>query len=306
MLAPGLVALGVVELLLGAWLFVSWTAAGLVWPLAAAALAALAFGWRALLVLITFRLVGAPWPGLRLWLEETAAFALAYVAMTFEPLFRALDASALQRVRTQAGSGGGAAATLPFVVFVHGWCCNGAVWRPLRRAWSRAGGVAPLLVTLGPVLGDIERMVGHLERSIAAARPGARPIYLVTHSMGGLVARRWLQRHGGGHPVAGVLTIGTPHAGSRIACWGAGLAARQLRPGSDWLQRLDAGAAPSSGTRRVCVWSLDDNLVAPPASASWCGALAVVLSGVGHFGLLRAPQTLQALRQLVAPPERGP
>jgi pimeloyl-ACP methyl ester carboxylesterase len=288
MLTPALWALEIVELSLGLSLAFLGRRAGLSGTAIVVVLLLLAFGWRALLVLVSYWLAGLGKPSLRLWCLETLAFTRAYLAMTFAPALARLD-----RLRSDRD------ATLPLrLVFVHGWCCNAAVWRPLLRAWRRLGGAPPEVVTLAPVLGSLDEMAAHLERCLARGGADRRPILLVAHSMGGLVARRWLQDAGQGRG-AGLLTIGTPHAGTRVARWGPGLAARQMRPGSQWLQRLPPVGGGAEATAVACVWSAVDAFVAPPASARPPGARAIEVTDVGHFGLLRSPMLLEALQEMV-------
>jgi predicted alpha/beta hydrolase family esterase len=294
MLAFVLMGIEALELLLAGWLAARWHGAGLPWPLALAAIALLAFGWRALLVLATFPLGGRRRPAARLWLAETTAFSRAYLAMTGEPLLTLLD-RARARLPSAAAPGASRTPVTARLVFVHGWCCNGAVWRPLLRAWRRAGGSAPVVVTLAPVLGDIDAMARHLERCVAAQCADGRPLLVVAHSLGGLVARRWLQQHGA-TGVLGLVTVGTPHAGTTLARFGPGLAARQMRPGSDWLRRLDRdGSIDSGAVPLTCVWSPVDSFISPAESARRAPGRSIEIDGVGHYGLLRSPILWRAL-----------
>jgi pimeloyl-ACP methyl ester carboxylesterase len=297
MLAVVLMGLEALELLLAGWLATRWHGAGLAWPLAGAAVVALAFAWRALVVLATFPLGGSRWPGARAWVSEAIAFSGAYLAMTCAPLLARLDrAHGLTHSATADSTPTRGAVRL---VLVHGWCCNGAVWRPVLRAWRLAGGAPPTVVTLAPVLGDIDDMARYLDRCVATECAGAGPLVVAAHSLGGLVARRWLQQRGAAG-VAGLLTVGTPHAGTRLAHWGPGLAARQMRPGSDWLRRLEQPAAGDAGAVPVtCVWSQVDGFVSPAESARRPGGRSVEVGGAGHFGLLRSPLLVPALQQLV-------
>ena len=297
MLAVVLMGVEALELLLGGWLAARWHGAGLSWPLALAVVALLAFGWRALLVLATFPLGGRRWPAAGLWLSESVAFSRAYLAMTGEPLLSLLD-----RARARARAARGPDASHPpgaaRLVLVHGWCCNAAVWRPVLRAWRLAGGAAPAVVTLAPVLGDIDDMARHLDRCVAAQCADSRPLLLVAHSLGGLVARRWLQQYASGR-VVGLVTVGTPHAGTRLARYGPGRAARQMRPDSDWLRRLDRAAANDcGGVPLTCVWSPVDSFVSPAESARRPQGRSIEVGGVGHFGLLRSAALWRALQQV--------
>ena len=97
---------------------------------------ALAFGWRAVLVLVTFFAGGRGWPGWRPWLAETRAFTLAYLAMTFEPWRALLEPRGGGAPQGAAGSAAGAGGAGTRLVLLHGWCCNAGVWRPLRAAWT--------------------------------------------------------------------------------------------------------------------------------------------------------------------------
>lgn len=178
-------------------------------------------------------------------------------------------------------------AVLP-VVLVHGVLCNAGVFAwTLRRLADES--VAPVYaLSYGPPLAPIERFSAQLAELVeqACRDTGATQVVVVAHSMGGLVARDYLRTHGG-RWVARVITIGTPHHGSRFAFLAAGQCLAQMRPGSAWLAALpDAPAAPPI----VSLWSPHDSMVAPQTSAVLEGATNVAFLGIGHNALLRDPQ----------------
>jgi pimeloyl-ACP methyl ester carboxylesterase len=91
-----------------------------------------------------------------------------------------------------------------------------------------AQGLYPLLEAEGhPVvswtqtdtIGTIENSVDELERVVAFAKEeyDADRVVLVGHSRGGLVCRGYLRRHREDPHVAALVTIGTPHKGTRMA-----------------------------------------------------------------------------------------
>lgn len=179
------------------------------------------------------------------------------------------------------------------VLLVHGVLCNAGVWRSMKRRLSAAG-IGPLYtLSYGPPLASIELFADQVATKIDAilAATGARQVSIVAHSMGGLVARAYLRRHGGAK-LRRVVTIGTPHAGSVHAWMLPGTSLSQLRPGNAWLAALPA---PSEGSSPpfVSLWSWHDSMVAPQTSARLAHARNVELAGVGHNALLTDPEVAQ-------------
>ena len=179
------------------------------------------------------------------------------------------------------------------VVLVHGYFCNGAVWRPLARHLAAAG--HPLAaVDLERPFGPIDAHSATIARAVAQVG-GGRPVVLVGHSMGGLAIRAYL-RESGAAGIAGVVTLGSPHRGTRAAALGRSPAARQMRRGSEWLEALathEARRAQGAGERRhppVCVvLTRNDNIVYPQAEQVLPGARVLRLHGVGHLDLVYRP-----------------
>jgi pimeloyl-ACP methyl ester carboxylesterase len=197
------------------------------------------------------------------------------------------------------------------VVLVHGVLCNAGVfaWTIRRFAEEQVGPVYAL--SYGPPLAPIERFSAQLAALVdqACRDTGADQVVIVGHSMGGLVAREYL-RTCGGAKVARVVTIGTPHHGSRFAHLAAGACLAQIRPGSAWLAALpDAPPSPPV----VSLWSPHDSMVAPQTSAVLEGATNVAFLGVGHNALLRDADVharvvaeIRAARAAAAPTSGSP
>lgn len=169
------------------------------------------------------------------------------------------------------------------VLFVHAYLSNRGQWWWLRRGLRRHG-VAVATVNLEPPLQSIDRFTEQLDQRIEAvlAETGAQRLVLVGHSMGGLVARNYLQRHGAGR-VAELITIGTPHHGSWFAFVARGQCAREMQPGGAWLGRLSAQTPP---VPTLTVWSARDNFIAPQDSATLPGAREHVLPVTGHLSMM--------------------
>jgi pimeloyl-ACP methyl ester carboxylesterase len=171
------------------------------------------------------------------------------------------------------------------VVLVHGVLCNAGVFAWTVRRFDEERVSPAYALSYGPPLAPIERFSAQLAQLVDSAchDTGAEKVVIVGHSMGGLVARDYLRTYGGAK-VARVVTIGTPHHGSRFAYLAAGWCLAQIRPGSAWLAALpDAPASPPI----VSLWSPHDSMVAPQTSAVLEGATNVAFLGVGHNALLR-------------------
>lgn len=169
------------------------------------------------------------------------------------------------------------------VLMVHGYCCNrGAHWLLARRL--AGSGFRPILVDLEPVHASIDDYVDALAVRIDAilAHEGVARVPAVAHSMGGLALRAYAARHGGGK-LGPVVTIGTPHRGTRLARLGMGANAGQMRPGSDWLRELPA---PAAADRWLALWSTHDNIVAPQEGGRLDGSKDLRFEGIGHMSLL--------------------
>jgi triacylglycerol esterase/lipase EstA (alpha/beta hydrolase family) len=179
------------------------------------------------------------------------------------------------------------AGTRVAVVLVHGYLSNRGYFAPMVR-WLEARGVAPVIVpNYRSVFSNVESGAGELHAAIERlAAGGVQQVVLVCHSMGGLLARRYLQDHGEAR-VARLVTIASPHHGTVLSRMGIGEHARQMRQGSDFLEALDAAErAKPPGVPATSIYSVHDNLVAPQDTSRLDWARNVAVAGIGHVGIV--------------------
>ena len=94
-----------------------------------------------------------------------------------------------------------------------------------------------------------------------------RPFDLVAFSMGGLTSRYYVQRLGGTDRVGRFVTLASPHRGTLMAKLWPGAGGRQMRPGSAFLEDLNADAAMLERHHFTSVWTPMDLMIVPPTSS---------------------------------------
>jgi pimeloyl-ACP methyl ester carboxylesterase len=184
-------------------------------------------------------------------------------------------------------------------VFVHGYLGNRSSFFPLALYLKACGG-APLLSFSYSGAHGIERAAVELRDSLRRRVRGGR-IDLVCHSMGGVIARAWLQLLGGARRVDRCIMLGTPVSGTYNAYWLTSRVGRELRPGSPLLRRLDATREAASAVRFSSIVAGSDNIVIPRVFSAAEGEL-IHVPDLGHLGLLFSPLVFRKVRTLLANP----
>ncbi|MFE1174702.1 alpha/beta fold hydrolase [Streptomyces sp. NPDC058773] len=179
----------------------------------------------------------------------------------------------------------------PPVLLLHGFIDNRSVFLLLRRSLHRHGWRHVEALNYSPLTCDLRKAAELLSRHVEeiCARTGHRRVDLVGHSLGGLIARYYVQRLGGDTRVRTVVTLGTPHSGTRIApLMSAHPLVRQMRPDSEVIAELSL-PAPNCRTQFVAFWSEDDQVMVPATTAKISHpdliAYSVHVAGVGHLAL---------------------
>jgi pimeloyl-ACP methyl ester carboxylesterase len=188
------------------------------------------------------------------------------------------------------------------VVFVHGILCNAGVWHRMLAALERQGAANLFTLNLEPPLGGMDGFARQLAARVdeACRAAGTQRAIIVAHSMGGLVARCWIARLGGAARAARLVTLGSPHHGSRLARGFPARWAGEMVCGSEWLARLAGDAVPVTS-----IYSRHDEFVAPQESARLEGAHHIALEGVGHLELLSSKEVQRLVAREIAAARGG-
>ncbi|MEU2107387.1 alpha/beta fold hydrolase [Streptomyces sp. NPDC019507] len=191
----------------------------------------------------------------------------------------------------------------PPAVLLHGFVDNRSVFVLLRRSLVRQGGCHVESLNYSPLTCDIRTAAELLGRHVEeiCARTGRQRVDIVGHSLGGLIARYYVQRLGGDHRVRTLVTLGTPHAGTSVApLASAHPIVRQMRPGSAVIEELRL-PAPGCRTRFVSFWSDLDQIMVPLETARLEHPDLIVrnvrVSGIGHLALPVHPAVAAGIRE---------
>ncbi|MDF3301069.1 esterase/lipase family protein [Streptomyces tropicalis] len=191
----------------------------------------------------------------------------------------------------------------PPVVLLHGFIDNRSVFLLLRRNLAQHGRQRVESLNYSPLTCDIRTAAELLGRHIEeiCERTGSVRVDVVGHSLGGLIARYYVQRLGGDLRVRTLVTLGTPHSGTRVApLANAHPIVRQMRPGSELIEEL-AEPAPDCRTHFVSFWSDLDHLMDPLESACIdhpdLSRENVQVSGIGHLAMPVHPAVAAGIRQ---------
>ncbi len=152
----------------------------------------------------------------------------------------------------------------------------------------------PLRLGLTPVPEAAELLGSHIEAAFGLEQP----IDLLGFSIGGVIARTWIQLLGGHHRTRRFISVGSPQQGTLTAQpWPGRLLAgiADLKWGSPLLEQLNGNLDNLAGVECCSFYSAIDLAVLP----GWRAVLPVgriqMLPVWAHPQLLRAPQSLQLL-----------
>jgi triacylglycerol lipase len=171
------------------------------------------------------------------------------------------------------------------VVLVHGYLCNHRVWDGMTEHLRQAGHPV-LAVDLEPLFVSIDRYAPIIEETVSelCRQTGVGQVALVGHSMGGLAIRAWMRSCGTAR-VARIITLGTPHQGTRIDPHPKTPNGKQMAWHSDWLKALETCETPEIRRLMHLALTPQDSIVYPQREQLLEGAPVMIFEGLGHLEL---------------------
>ncbi len=189
----------------------------------------------------------------------------------------------------------------PPVLLLHGLFVNKASWFWFKYRLQRQGINNVVTMNLSSwhneeVLTElVAKKVDELRHQV-----GVNKINIVGHSMGGMIARNYIQLRGGSDKVERLVCLGSPHHGSKLAAFTLDPLGKLLIPNSVFLQRLNQAPIPES-VATTNIYTSKDNMVLPNESCQLPWGQNIALDRMGHTALIyRKPAlaaTITALQQ---------
>ncbi len=169
------------------------------------------------------------------------------------------------------------------IVLIHGFMATGGVFRPMRAKLESYAGVRAATFTHPP--GWTVPRIARALADIVDRLPRDARVHLVGHSLGGVVARWYVQELGGHARVTQTFSLASPFWGSPMARRFPWFVGAELHDASALLSRLRA-RAHHVGVPHTSIIAGADRLVVPRESAAFPASEVHVLPGLGHNGLL--------------------
>lgn len=205
-------------------------------------------------------------------------------------------------MRWKATSAGiGARAAGPHLVLIHGLYHNSSAWMLLRRRIRRAGFSLITDVNYSSFKHDFWEIVEIIDQHIARLTDTEKKhVILIGHSLGGLMAKALVGTRDTGGKVSGIIALGSPHQGSKLAVLGCGPLARSIGYKGRVVQELGQQSS-AVDLPRFALYSPIDNMVLPADAlkAMEPGWTHIETAPVSHVAMLYHKGTADAVIRAV-------
>jgi triacylglycerol esterase/lipase EstA (alpha/beta hydrolase family) len=195
------------------------------------------------------------------------------------------------------------------VLLVHGFRGSASGWgvmtRFLRAHGYRTSEIDAIDYDSDASNVDTARRIGR-EAAALRARTGTSRIDVVSHSMGAISSRYYLERLGGAAHVDAWVSLAGVNEGT---VWAYGCypltPCREMVPTSSVLHGLNDSFRPTAATRYGAWWSPCDDAIVPRANAELAGAYNVETACLGHSALKSDRVVLGQVARFLARPTLG-
>jgi triacylglycerol lipase len=187
------------------------------------------------------------------------------------------------------------------VVLVHGIDDTAALFRRMKPYLEHEGlPVHSLNLVPNNGKADLAELARQLDSFVRVNFTTDQAIDMIAFSMGGLVARYYLQRLGGIDRVRRFVTIATPHRGTWTAFLRANPGARDMRPGSRFLEDLNRDVEMLDRISFTSIWTPLDLMIVPANSSRVAAGRPIRVRTLAHPLLVRDPRVLRLVLKILS------
>lgn len=189
------------------------------------------------------------------------------------------------------------------ILFVHGWNGDRTHWGGMMQRFRAAGWSERELHawTYESTRSNVEiAQTIRLKVDSIVTATGASRVDIVTHSMGSLSSRYYIARLGGAERVDAWVSLAGPNHGTSLAIFCLGGPCSEMRPGSEFLTRLNEGDETPGSVRYATWWSRCDGAIEPPQSVRLEGAQNTQTACLRHDELLTDPLVFTEVKAFVS------
>lgn len=123
---------------------------------------------------------------------------------------------------------------------------------------------------------------------------------LVGFSMGGMIARYYIQKMGGSERVRKLITLSSPHNGTWTAHFIKSKGAKQLAMGSEFLKDLNADTEALANVNFTSLWTPMDLMVVPSWSSCMPnGVKNIMVPSLFHAWMLIHPKAHESIAKIL-------
>lgn len=174
----------------------------------------------------------------------------------------------------------------PVVIFLHGIFAHGVVLNHLQDRVREQLGVPTLSFSYSRFSWSMDNLVTSFQRFLNTHTDPGSELFLVGHSLGGLIAR-WYAQEGDDRRIRWMATLATPHEGTQLSQLGLPWLRRLFLPEGEVIRTLKRGEQRAAHIPQICVAGELDQVIIPRESAvALEGARHFWIEGVGHNEML--------------------
>jgi len=185
------------------------------------------------------------------------------------------------------------------VILIHGIDDSVRLFRRMQPFLEQRGfSVHSFNLTPNDGKASLSVLARQVERYVRERLAAAQAFDIVGFSMGGLIARYYLQRLGGLTRVRRVITIAAPHHGTWTAYLRNNPGARDMRPGSPFLKDLDRDADSLRRLSFTSIWTPLDLMIVPSTSSRF--GRSILVSSLAHPLMVRNRKVLRLVESILS------